>query len=212
MQPSCRSKLPSVTYIGHIFSSDGLSPDPEKVKAIIDMPRPTDVQGVLRLIGVVTYLAKFLPELSTVCEPLRHLTDKDVNFDWLQHHDTTLDKINKLITEAPVLSYYDANQDVVIECLAIVFVTHRFEQYILGRDKVLVLTDHKPLMNIFKKPILVSPKRLQRMRLRLHKYSLHLEYKRGSRMYLSDTLSQAALPMRQVTDQTPDYLIFSVTQ
>ena len=39
-----RYKLPSVTYMGHVFSSEGLSPDPEKVKAIHDMPRPTDVQ------------------------------------------------------------------------------------------------------------------------------------------------------------------------
>ena len=44
------------------------------------------------------------------------------------------------------------------ECLAIVFATQRFEQYILGRDNVVVLSDHQPLMSIFKKPILVSPK------------------------------------------------------
>jgi len=68
-------KLSKVAYMGHILGADGLQVDPEKITAIREMPRPTDVQGVQRLIGVVTYLSKFLPQLSTVCEPLRHLTD-----------------------------------------------------------------------------------------------------------------------------------------
>ena len=58
------------------------------------------------------------------------------------------------------------------ECLAIVFAAERFEHYILGKDIVQVLSDHKPLMSIFGKPILKSPKRLQRNRLRLQKYPL----------------------------------------
>lgn len=35
-----------VPYIGHLLTKDGLKPDPEKVRAIQDMPRPTDVQSV----------------------------------------------------------------------------------------------------------------------------------------------------------------------
>ena len=64
----------------HIFSNQRLAADAEKVRAINDMPFPTDAQGVQRLLGLVTYLAKFLPKLSTVCEPLRHLTDKQSQF------------------------------------------------------------------------------------------------------------------------------------
>lgn len=61
-------------------------------------------------------MAKFMPQLSTICEPLRRLNDKDVKFDWLQHHDEALDTIKKLITEAPILSYYDVTKDVIVEC------------------------------------------------------------------------------------------------
>ena len=55
--------------MGHILGADGLQADPEKITAIREMPRPTDVQEVQRVIGVVTYLSKFLPQLSTGCEP-----------------------------------------------------------------------------------------------------------------------------------------------
>ena len=102
--------------MGHVLSAQGLLPDPEKVKAVCDMSHPNDVQGVQRLIGVVTYLSKFMPRLSTVCEPLHRLTDSNAVFDWLPQHEDAIDKIKSLITQAPVLHYYDVHKDVTIEC------------------------------------------------------------------------------------------------
>ena len=47
-------KLDKVAYMGHVFSSEGLLPDPEKVSAVSDMPIPENVAAVHRLLGVVT--------------------------------------------------------------------------------------------------------------------------------------------------------------
>ena len=74
------------------------------------------------------------------------------------------------------------------------FAIERFDQYILGKEKVKVFSDHKPLETILSKPIHTSPKRLQRMRLRLQKYSLDMEYKPGPQIYISETLSPVSLP------------------
>ena len=80
------------------------------------------------------------------------------------------------------------------ELLAIVFACDRFDAYIYGRDVVNVESDHQPLETIMKKPLSDAPKRLQRMLLRLQKYSLNVRYKRGKEMHLADTLSRAYLP------------------
>ena len=109
-------KQTSVSYMGHIFSAQGLAADPEKVKAVSQMQYPTDVQGVQRVLGVANYLAKFTPKLSTVCEPLRRLLDKDSVFDWLPPHETAFSRMKELITQAPVLQYYDVNKEVSLEC------------------------------------------------------------------------------------------------
>ena len=81
------------------------------------------------------------------------------------------------------------------ELLAIVLGCEKFDQYIFGRSDVVVESDHRPLEKIFKKPILTSPKRLQRMRLRLQNYNIQVIYKRGTTltMFLVDTLSRAYL-------------------
>ena len=75
----------SVTFLGHVITQDGLQPDPAKIEAIKEMPSPTDVTGVQRLNGFVNYLAKFLPGLSDVMEPIRQLTRKNVPMELVKH-------------------------------------------------------------------------------------------------------------------------------
>ena len=79
------------------------------------------------------------------------------------------------------------------EMLAIVFSAEKFNDYTFGR-RTIVHTDHKPLESIVKKPLHRAPKRLQGMMIRLQKYDLEIQYQRGNRMFLADTLSRAYLP------------------
>ena len=79
------------------------------------------------------------------------------------------------------------------ELLAIVFGCDKFRDYIYGRT-VTVETDHKPLENIFKKPLHQSPLRLQRMLLKLQRYSLKVVYKKGAELFVADQLSRAYIP------------------
>ena len=57
-----------------------------------------------------------------------------------------------------------------------------------------VQSDHKPLEAIFVKPLTAAPKRLQGMLLRLQKFNLKVRYKKGTEMFIADTLSRAPLP------------------
>ena len=79
------------------------------------------------------------------------------------------------------------------ECLAIVFACDKFSQYIAGRDRTTVESDHKPLEFIFQKSVLSAPCRLQRMLLRLQRYNIAVQYKPGPQMYVADHLSRASL-------------------
>ncbi len=78
------------------------------------------------------------------------------------------------------------------ELLAVTFACNKFHDYII-RKQVIVETDHKPLETIMKKPLLSAPMRLQRMMLQLQRYDLSLVYKKGSQLFIADTLSRAYL-------------------
>ena len=225
-----------VPFIGHLLTDKGLVADPEKVRAVVEMETPTDAKALMRFLGMVNYLSKFMPHLSHACEPMRALTHKGVEWSWLHQHQQAFDKVKRVITQIPVLQYYDVQKEVTLQCdasqdglgasllqegkpvafasraltsaernyaqiekelLAVVFAADKFEQYIYGRTAT-VESDHKPLEAIWKKPIQAAPKRLQRMLLRLQKYDLNIEYKKGELMYIVDTLSRAFLKPEQV--------------
>ena len=76
-----------VTYMGH-------SADPKKLWAINDMSAPTDKQGVQRVLGIVNYLQKFVPDLANLVKPLRKLVKKENEFVWEQKvHEKCLEKV-----------------------------------------------------------------------------------------------------------------------
>ena len=54
---------------------------------------------------------------------------------------------------------------------------------------MIVDSDHKALETIFGKPLAAAPRRLQKMFMRLQLYDIDIQYKKGSEMYLADTLS-----------------------
>ena len=243
LEKKAQLRQQEVPFIGHVLTPEGLKPDPCKVEAIEQMPDPTDVHSLHRFLGMVNYLAKFLPCLSDETEVLRNFTERDAEWCWLPAHADALARVKEIIVTAPVLAYYDVSKPVIIQCdasqtgpgaallqegcpvaysshvmtpteqnyaqiekelLAIVFTCEKFDQYIFGRSDVVVQSDHKPLETIFKKPIHSSPKRLQRMRLRLQNYDIQVEYKKGTTMFLADTLSQAYLECEQSTVPNSD--------
>ena len=111
-----------VAFIGHILTPDGLKPNPKKVEVISDIPHPANVQSLraIRFLGMVYYLAKFLRCLSDETEVLRKLTMKDADWCWLTAHKEAMARIQRMISTAPVLAYYDitkpVTKPVTIQC------------------------------------------------------------------------------------------------
>ena len=92
-----------MTFLGHVITQESLQQHPANIEAIKEMPSPIDVTGVQRLNGCVNYLAKFLPGLSDVMEPIRQLTRKNAPGKWSNTQERALEKMTILVSEAPVL-------------------------------------------------------------------------------------------------------------
>ena len=71
-------KVEKVKYVGMQIAADCIQPDPDKVSAIVKMAISTDVKAVLRFLSTVIYLSKFIPNFSTITEPLRVLIKSDM--------------------------------------------------------------------------------------------------------------------------------------
>ena len=109
-------KKSEVRFLGHLLTANGVQADPEKIRAITEMPKPTDVKGVQRFLGLINYLSKFLPKMSELCEPLRVLTLRETEWCWLEAHNKVFQEIKLLVTNAPVLRYYDPREELTLQC------------------------------------------------------------------------------------------------
>lgn len=111
-----RLRLDQVTYMGQLFTSEGLRPDPMNVEAITSMLRPDGKKAVQHLLRCVNYLSRFMPKLFQVSEPLRKLIEKDTIVMWESQQEEAFQCIKNMISSAPVLKYYDVSRETTIQC------------------------------------------------------------------------------------------------
>lgn len=60
----CHIGVQGVTFLGHIFNKNGVKPDDDKVKAIINLPTPKCVKDLQRVLGMINYLGAYIPNLA----------------------------------------------------------------------------------------------------------------------------------------------------
>ena len=71
-------RITEVKYIGDVITADGLKPNDSKIKAICDFKTPANKQDVMRLLGMVNYLGKYIPNMATITKPLRDLLKENI--------------------------------------------------------------------------------------------------------------------------------------
>ena len=81
------------------------------------MPEPHDKKGVQRLLGMVNYVSKFVPNMSEITSPQRELLKKDVIWHWSVIHARAFEKIRTILAnpEPGVLTYYDVTKPVKLQ-------------------------------------------------------------------------------------------------
>ena len=110
-------KLPKVSYCGHVFSNQGLQPDPQKVEAITAMPRPQDAKAVQRFLGLANYMGRYIPRLADRATALRRILAKDADWCWESSQKNALEDIKQEIAKNnTLLRYYNPALPVVIQC------------------------------------------------------------------------------------------------
>ena len=66
----------TVTYMGNVVTKDGMRPDPDKIEAIVNVPKPTNKHCLLRLLCMITYML-CIPNESSITAHLRSLLKQD---------------------------------------------------------------------------------------------------------------------------------------
>lgn len=111
----CLIKVQQISFFGNLYTSNGVQPDPAKVKDIHNMPEPQSKDDVQRFMGMLTYLAPYIPKLAESAYVIRDLLKKEVPFTWDADHKKCFEKLKSMITVDACLQYYDAQETLTLE-------------------------------------------------------------------------------------------------
>lgn len=114
LNEKCEFSKKKITFLGHIISGEGISADPEKTQSIKAFPAPTNITEIQRFMGMCNQLAKFLPNLSEVNEPLRQLLKKDREWIWDRPQEQAFERIKEMLSSTEVLAHYDPSRPTIV--------------------------------------------------------------------------------------------------
>jgi len=110
----CEMRKTSIKFLGHHISKEGVSPDQEKVEAITKMKAPENITELRSFLGMVQYLGQYLSNLSTVTKPMTDLLKSDATWTWGDAQQESFQQIKSLVTDAPVLAFFDPARETVV--------------------------------------------------------------------------------------------------
>jgi hypothetical protein len=78
----------------------------DKIKALREFPKPTNLRGVRAFVGLASYYRAFIPGFSTIAAPLNELSKKGRAFAWGPEQNEAFAHLQQLLTRAPVLEHF----------------------------------------------------------------------------------------------------------
>ena len=112
----CEFSKSQVEYLGHVISSRGIQLSESKVAAIRDAPPPTSVTELKAFLGLLSYYRKFLPNLSSVLEPLYELLQKQRQWSWGTGQMKAFLEAKQKLLQSDFLVHYDLKKPVILCC------------------------------------------------------------------------------------------------
>ena len=90
-----------IHYLGHLISTDGISPLPDKLDAIKHMATLKDAKEIKQFLGLTGYYRKFVPRFTDISRLLTQLTRKEMKFVWMLEYQKSFE----LLKSHPVHRY-----------------------------------------------------------------------------------------------------------
>ena len=99
-----------IHYLGHLISTEGISPLPNKPDCIQHIPAPKNTKEIKQFLGLTHYYRQFAPRFADISRPLTTLTKKDKKFEWTPACQKSFDLLKETLCGEPILKYADTSK------------------------------------------------------------------------------------------------------
>jgi RNase H-like domain found in reverse transcriptase/Reverse transcriptase (RNA-dependent DNA polymerase)/Integrase zinc binding domain/Integrase core domain/Retroviral aspartyl protease len=106
----CQWLVQTIEFLGHVFSSKGISVHPDKCAALQKWPTPTNVSEVRSLLGTFGFWRGYIRHYADITAPLTRLTCKNAVWRWGEEHTLALHRLKVAVATAPLLHPPDTSK------------------------------------------------------------------------------------------------------
>ena len=110
----CEFRKTKIEYFGHDITPEGILPSQRRIEAIKCMKAPTNIKELRRIVGMINYLGRFIPDLASIIQPMTDLLKSSNAWYWDSKQEESFTKVKDLLTKAPVLTFYDQNKPIIV--------------------------------------------------------------------------------------------------
>ena len=103
----CKFLADAVEYLGHKVDANGIHTSNRKVEPIQKALPPRTVQQLKSFLELVHYYGKFIPNLSSLSQPLNQLLKSNARWKWTEACKQAFLVAKKKLATAPVLAHYN---------------------------------------------------------------------------------------------------------
>jgi hypothetical protein len=101
-------------YLGHVISSEGIKPNPDKVVAIQNYPIPQTTKQIKQFLGLLGYYRKFIPDFARITKPMTTCLKKGKKIILDRDYVDCFERCKTLLTNDPILQYPDFNREFIL--------------------------------------------------------------------------------------------------
>ena len=97
----CAFGVSAGKFLGFIVSHSGIEANPDKIKVVLDIPSPSGIKEVQRLIGRIAALSRFVSRASDKCQPFFQVLKKA--FQWDTKCEEAFSALKTYLSSPPIL-------------------------------------------------------------------------------------------------------------
>ena len=111
----CHIRCTVVPFFWEIISWYKREPDPQKIKALMEMPTPKNKKELQAFLGIINYLSKYSPSTTCICEPLQKLTLSKTLLKWNALYQALYGKVQSPIRDNVCMKFCDETKPLYLE-------------------------------------------------------------------------------------------------
>jgi len=111
----CKWKVREVGFLGVVIRPEGIKMKEEKVKGVLEWPRPKYVKNVQKFLELANYYCQFIQSFTSIARPLYDMVKMDQEWEWTERQEEVFKELKEKFTKESVLAVPDLDKKMRME-------------------------------------------------------------------------------------------------